>query len=406
MTATKPQWTFRNRLRRAAFGWRGSKLAIARIDQALSEIHAVARHDPALAAEGAVLFLEKISPALCEVDSSSGALGSAACSAVSALVPLIAAAQVSEAIRRKWLERLFEGIQQDDPPYIESLGEHWGELCVTPEIASTWADALMPALQRMTEDRKRGVFAWFKGTDLCYSALFKAGRHDELLGLLALDPHPIWPYLLWGGRVFAARGQVDEAIAYMDSRAGINTPQAALACFAEEVLLQAGRRTEAYDRYAIEAAQATSRVATYRAIAKKYPEMEPERLLGDLIASTPGDEGKWFATAKSLKRFDLAIALAWRSACDPKTLTRAARDHLRNRPVFAAKAAVAALHWMSEGHGYELTGLDVREAYRYAIEAAQSVGQADQVELRVQHILSGAGPATQWMRQALGVSDR
>jgi hypothetical protein len=61
---------------------------------------------------------------------------------------------------------------------------------------------------------------------------------------------------------------------------------------------------------------------------------------------------------------------------------------------------------MSEGHGYELTGLDVREAYRYAIEAAQSVGQADQAELRVQHILSGAGPATQWMRQALGVSDR
>jgi len=40
---------FRARLRRAAFGWRGSKLAIVRIDEALAEIRAVARHDPAAA---------------------------------------------------------------------------------------------------------------------------------------------------------------------------------------------------------------------------------------------------------------------------------------------------------------------------------------------------------------------
>jgi hypothetical protein len=164
----------------------------------------------------------------------------------SALVPIIAAA-LGEAIRRKWLDRLFDAIQKDDPPYIESLGEHWGELCVTRGIASYWADALMPGLKRVTAERKRGVFAWFKGTGVCYSALFKAGRHDELLELLALDPHPIWPYLIWGGRVFAARGQVDEAIAYMDTRAGINTPLGAMACFAEEILLQAGRRTDAYD---------------------------------------------------------------------------------------------------------------------------------------------------------------
>jgi len=66
---------FRTRFRRSAFGWAGSKLAISRIDEALAEIRAVARHDPTAAAEGAVLLLEKISPALCQVDSSSGALG-------------------------------------------------------------------------------------------------------------------------------------------------------------------------------------------------------------------------------------------------------------------------------------------------------------------------------------------
>jgi hypothetical protein len=109
---------------------------------------------------------------------------------VETLVPIIAAAPVTDAIRGKWLARLFEAIQEDDPPYIESLGDHWGELCVTPELASHWADELMSTLRRVMEERKSGVFAWFKGTSICYSALFKAGRHDELLELLALDPHP------------------------------------------------------------------------------------------------------------------------------------------------------------------------------------------------------------------------
>jgi hypothetical protein len=39
---------------------------------------------------------------------------------------------------------------------------------------------------------------------------------------------------------------------------------------------------------------------TFRALRRRYPEIEADRLLADLIASTPGEEGKWFATAKSL----------------------------------------------------------------------------------------------------------
>jgi hypothetical protein len=48
----------------------------------------------------------------------------------------------------------------------------------------------------------------------------------------------------------------------------------------------------------------TDYLATYRAIAKKYPEIAPEQVLRDLVVSTPGEPGKWFATAKSLKQFD------------------------------------------------------------------------------------------------------
>ena len=396
-------WAFRARFRRTAFGWKGSKLAIERIHEALAEIRAVARQDPATAAEGAVLFLEKLSPALNQIDSSSGALGNATYSAVQELVPLISSAPVDAALRKKWLDRLFEAIQQDDPPYIEHLGDHWGNLCATTELASVWADQLLPTQRNVLRDRKRGTYAFFSGTTLCYSALFKAGRHDELLELLAMDPRPIWQYLVWGARVLAERGQVDEAIAYARDRAGSTTSLETIARFAEDALLKAGRRAEAFDQFALLANQANSNLSTFRALAKKYPELAPYKLLVHLIASTPGEPGKWFATAKTLKLFDRATQLAWASPCDPTTLTRAARDHLVKQPGFAMQAALAALHWMSMGHGYELTGLDVNEAHRLAIDAARITQQIDQAQATIEQVLAPDRPTSAWMRRSLGI---
>ena len=396
-------WAFRARLRRGAFGWRGTRLAISRLGEALSEIRAVARHDPVAAGEGAVLLLEKLSPALSQVDSSSGALGNATYSAVQELVPTIAGAPVSVAVRKKWLERLFEAIQEDDPPYIESLGDRWGDVCATAELASSWADELLPTLRRVHQDRKNGTYAFFSGTGLCYSALFKAGRHDELLELLAMDPRPIWPYLVWGGHVLVARGQVDEAIAYVRERDGRTTGEETVARFAEEALLKAGRRAEAFDRFALLANKSNSNLSTFRTIAKKYPEIQPNKLLGFLVASTPGVPGKWFATAKAIKLFDQATALAWASPCDPKTLTRAARDHLASRPAFAMQSALAALHWISLGHGYELTGLDVLDAYRLATNAARSADQVSQAAEIIEQVLAIDRPMALWMRQSLGI---
>ncbi len=397
-------WAFRTRFRRAAFGWKGSKLAIERIHDALAEIRAAARHDPATAAEGAVLLLEKLSPALCQVDSSSGALGNATYAAVEELVPVIASAPVNTATRRKWLDRLFAALQEDDPPYIEHLGDHWGELCATPELASAWADQLLPTLRSVLRERQRGTYAFFSGTTLCYSAWFKAGRHDELLELLALDPRPIWQYLIWGARVLEARGQVDEAIAYARERAGSTTSPETIAVFAEEALLKAGRRAEAFDHYALLGNRANSNLSTFRALARKYPELAPDKLLDHLIATTPGGPGKWFATAKTLKRFDKATQLAWASPCDPKTLTRAARNHLAKEPAFAMQAALAALHWMSMGHGYELTGLDAHQAHRLALDAAEACHQTDLAQAPIKQALGLDRPTSAWLRQALGPS--
>lgn len=396
-------WAFTKRFRRGGFGWRASRLASERIAEALAEINAVARRDPLHAADGAVRFLVKLSPALEQVDSSSGALGSAARAVVDSLVPVIAQAPADEALRERWLEQLFEVIQNDDPPYLELLDERWGDLCATPEVASRWADRLMDLVRHVHAARRRGQHAFTRAESACYSALFAAGRHDELISLIGSDPRPMWHDLLWVGRCKVARGEIDEAIEFMTKAVNRWTPMAGLAHFAEGVLLQAGRRTKAYEEYALEANRATTYLATYRLVSKKYPEIDADRLLADLIATTPGEEGKWFATAKTLKRFDLAMQLAWKSPCDPKTLIRAARDNVGKEPAFAAEVALAALHWICEGRGYELTSLDVQMAYRLATEAGDAVGQSARVALRIQTMLKPTTREVRWIREMLNM---
>jgi hypothetical protein len=92
------KWQFAPSFRRHAFGWR-SDMPVKRIKEALAEIKQVARKEPILAAEGMVLLLEKLSPALAQVDSSSGAVGSAVNKIIEAAVPLIAKAAVDQSVR-------------------------------------------------------------------------------------------------------------------------------------------------------------------------------------------------------------------------------------------------------------------------------------------------------------------
>ena len=97
-------------------------------------------------------------------------------------------------------------------------------------------------------------------------------------------------------------------------------------------------------------------------------------ILDDLVASSPSNEGKWFAAAKSAGLYSEAIDLANRTPCDPKTLIRAARDMKSREPRFAVEAGVTALRWLVAGYGYEITGLDVREAFQFAMESARNAG--------------------------------
>ena len=398
--ARPAHWEFTRRFRRGAFGWK-SPPAIQRVRQAVSEIKTVARRDPALAAEGGVLFLERVSPALEHVDSSSGAIGTTVNHAIEALVAIIAGAPADAKTRAGWLDRLWEAHARDEIPYIERLGDFWGELCVSPELASAWADRLV-GIVTMALSPDPQVRGFFHGTTACLSALFRAGRFEELLALVERDRLSFWPYREWGVRALAALGRSDEAIAYAEASRGVHVSPVAIAAAGEEILLAAGRVEEAYRRYALEATHGTSYLATYRALARKYPRKRPDELLGDLVATTPGDEGKWFATAKALGLFDEAILLANQAPCDPKTLTRAARDFADRRPAFAVEAGLAALRWLVEGHGYEITGADVWAAYTNTMKAAAQAGRARDVRERIRGLVSRETHADHFVTRILG----
>ena len=394
------KWQFAARFRRHAFGWR-SDMPIQRLKEALTEIKSFTRKEPVLAAEGAITLLEKLSPALEQVDSSSGALGSAVNKAIDTLVPIIAKAEVEPKLRQRWLARLWQALQDDDMPYIELLGGYWGELCVTRELASHWADEFMPVVESVWSPNASG-HGFFKGTSACLASLYAAGRFDELLALLDKAPFKWWHDRRWGVEALAAMGKKAEAISYAEDSRGLNDPGWQIAEACETILLSSGLADESYRRYAVEANQGTTNLATFRAIAKKYPSVSQGQILRDLIASTPGSEGKWFAAAKDAGLFDLAAELAHASPTDPRTLTRAARDFACDQPEFAMAVALSALRWIARGHGYEITGADILDAAHALQRAGAHAGRsAEAVSALLVSVLAEA-PPRHLLHQLLG----
>ena len=397
---TTHPWQFTSRFRRHAFGWR-SDTPIRRIKEALAEIKAVARKGPVVAAEGAVSLLEKLSPALEQVDSSSGALGTAVNRAIDTLVPIIAKADVETGVRQRWLERLWQAVQDEEIPYIEPLGEHWGALCVTPELAAVWVDEFLPLVEHVWSPRFSG-HGYFKGTSACLASLFAAGRHDQLLALLDRAPFKGWHDRQWGVKALVAMGKKAEAVRYAEQSRGLNDPGWQIAEACEAILLSSGMADEAYRRYAIEAHQGTTHLATFRSIAKKYPNTRPEQILRDLVASTPGAEGKWFAAAKDAGLFNVAIEWVSASPTVPRTLARAARDFAESQPELAVAAGVASLRWISRGHGYDITGVDVLDAYTTVMHAAATAGvNAQQMKAQIRDLLAATPTGVQLMKSVL-----
>lgn len=382
------RWEFKPRFRRHAFGWR-SQPAIGRIKEAVREIKRVARRDPVLAGEGAVVLLERLSPALEHVDSSSGTIGTAVNNAMSALVPLIAAAPADAKTRDRWLERLWAAHEADRIPYIETLTDYWGELCGSKEVASAWADDLV-GITRMARGSDPNLRGHFHGTAACLSALYRAERYEEILDIL--ESERMWHYRRWAVMALAALGRKAEAIQYAESCRDPWTPDGAVDAICEEILLSSGLVDEAYIRYGLRANRAGTYLATYRAVAKKYPHKKPADVLADLVATTPGEEAKWFAAAKDIGLYDEALALAESGPCDPRTLTRAARDLAEDQPAFAVAAGLLAIERLAQGYGFDVAAADVWAAYGHTMRAAEYAGRSGEVRQRIRQLAASEDP--------------
>jgi hypothetical protein len=71
-----------------------------------------------------------------------------------------------------------------------------------------------------------------------------------------------------------------------------------------------------------------------------------------------------------------------------------------------AAPGLAALRWLGEGFGYEVSGVDVWAAYSHTINAAARVGRCDEVRERVHTMVTGHRFLVEVLRRDLGLTGK
>ncbi len=371
------KWQFKARMRARSYNWRGTALATARLKAAVSEIKKVAKTDPVAAGGGVVSLMERIWPAFQDIDTSSGALGTAVARTLDELIPILIAAPADRATRGKWLERLFQAVQDDGVQYLTPAEDRWGEIAQYPELINDYADRLLWVVRRAWANHNG--FEYVAGTAICLSCLLEAGRYAELQELLATRRSKFWSWHRFGAEALVLQGLWEAAIAFAEGvRDTSNSPyeDRSIDRFCEDLLIRHGRTGEAYPRYGLVAAGGTTNLATFRALTKRYPDRDRRQTLIDLI-KTRGDKGKWFAAAKDAGFLDIALECAELSGVDPSTLVRAARDFCDKEPRFAAMVALLAIRHLLAGGGYDPPVSDAADATTHLIAAARQIGAVD-----------------------------
>ena len=324
--ALAPKWRFKTKFRASAYGWGGSKLAIDRLREAAVEIKGVAKSDPAAAGDGVVSLMERLWPAFQGIDTSSGALGTAVARTLDELIPILIKAPAGHAARRRWLERLFEAVQNDGVEFLAPVEDRWGEIAQYPDLINDYADRLVDMVRGAWSGHER--FQHVIGTSICLSCLLEAGRYMELQNLLAVRRIRFWSWDRFGAEALVRQGRWEAAIANAEAARDKTNPsfhERSIDRFCEDLLIRHGHAEEAYRSYGLRAATGTTNLATYRALIRVYPDRDRRQMLLDLIESR-GDKGKWFAAAKDAGFLDIALACAGTHGADPSTLVRAARD--------------------------------------------------------------------------------
>ncbi|WP_431858743.1 hypothetical protein [Azospirillum sp.] len=396
------KWAFKTKLRARAFGWRGSQAAIARLKEAVSEIRTVSKIDPLTAGEGALALMERLWPAFEQIDTSSGALGSAVHQALDEVIPILIAAPADPKTRTKWLERLYQAVLDDGVQYLFPVEERWGEIAVYPELMNEYADLLLPSLRRVWSSSTPGGYV--VGGTIGLSCLLEVGRYDDLMDLLGASRRRFWSDHRFGAEALARQGLLDAAIAYAE---GCRDPklrsydERGIDRFCESLLLRSGQVDEAYRRYGLRTGAGTTYLAIFRDTARRYPDRDKRQILLDLIQSR-GDAGKWFAAAKDAGFLDIALECAAAPSAEPGTLIRAARDNAERKPDFAVQVALSALRSLLAGGGYDPSVTDLHAAVGHLMTAAARIGREDWAREQIRALMTGpCSPGREHMRAAL-----
>lgn len=373
------KWAFKPGMRAGAYSWKSSAKAIERLKSASSEIRAVARVDPVTAAEGVIALAQRIWPAFEHIDTSSGALGNAVRRTLEELLPVLIKAPADEKTRAKWLEQIREAIEDDGVDYLAPIAHCFGQIAAYPALMNLHADRDLDMIEAAWSDHER--FIHVATGSLTLSCLLEAGRHDELLALLACKKTHLWFDEKFGAEALLRQGREDDALAYAEALLqGDRRPWGYqdIAQFCERILVAQGREEESYRRFGLPSVSGNTYLAMWRDLVKRYPDLDARRILEDLI-ETQGSKGKWFAAAKTAKYFDIALDCAAQPSAAPATLIRAARDFVIKEPAFAAQVGLHAIGHLLAGRGYEPNPFDIDEAVTHVMAAAARIGQGERV---------------------------
>jgi hypothetical protein len=375
--ASVRKWQFKTKFRANAYGWRASSLAVGRLKEAAAEIKSVAKSDPVGAGDGVVSLMERIWPAFQGIDTSSGALGAAVFRTVNELIPILTVESADHATRSKWLERLFEAVQNDGVEYLAPLEDRWGEIAQYSDLIDEYADRMIGMVRRAWAEHQ--TFQHVIGTSICLSCLLEGGRYDELQELLATRRMKFWSWHRFGAEALVRQGLWEAAIAFAEAARSVTNPgfsDTSIDQFCEKLLVEHGRSDEAYRRYGLRAAGGATNLSVYRSLVRTYAERDHRRMLLDLI-ETRGDKGKWFAAAKDSGFFDIAVECAATHGADPSTLVRAARDFCGKEPKFTATVALLALSSLVAGGGYDPSVSEVDDAVKHLLSASRQIGSVE-----------------------------
>lgn len=374
ITMPKHKWKFKSHFRRGAYGWNGTSKASTRMKEAVSEIKKVAKKDSALAGEGTIELFVRLYPALMDIDSSSGALGTAMNKTIDSLMPILVKADWDMNTRGKQLDKLYDAIIEDGWGTFDSLRDYWGDLCVYPDLAHLWADQFMDC----TKDVLSSTNKYCSAVDMCLSCLVYAERFSELKELLELDERHSWFHHKFWAMALVKQGKQQEALDYAEQLSlerNADYENSEINQFCESTLIDMGKAEEAYEKYGLKIQSYGTNLNIYRSICKKYPSIDKKKILLDCIEKK-GDEGKWFASAKNAGFLDIAVQCAKSDGSDPNTLLRACRDFSDKDFPFALVVGVLAIIRLMTGTFYEeVTATDIGYAYQQVEHIAKDNGK-------------------------------